>query len=328
MNDLSGTVQAFSSLASGIGAFGQLNAAQVGCYLLGILAAYLGSAVVTQHLLEFINAYVKPPFWLKLALPKVWSSIIGWMLTKSGMDWATATAASTSFAALLEKVHGSPLALDLEGEVKGIFEAPFFKNLFASKAAPAAVTAAPQAPAAPSATPTPAPVAPPAGPSAPGAALILALLGVLALAGVAKANTTPTASAYGFVGSPSVGLTGPLLSVQPDESLTPTSEVVEEGQYGIYYGQWTVDADGNLSYNSLVYLNFGVGLSSGAGETRGVVTASLGYTNFGIIVAKNLGDGEPPLFGIQGQWNLTNLVHGLVWDLSNVRSSTFPTATW
>jgi hypothetical protein len=116
--DASGTAQAFSSLVAAVTAIGALSPAQIALYILGAGAGFLASATVSQHILEVINAYIKPPLWLKVFMPKILSGAIGWMLKTSGMDTVSAGTAAATFAAILEAVHNSPLSLQLEAQVK------------------------------------------------------------------------------------------------------------------------------------------------------------------------------------------------------------------
>lgn len=247
---------------------------------------------LNQDLSEIIIASLGVPAFAKPFVSRAIASAVGGLMAKSGVDAATATAVASYLWVGAEKVNASPWALELESKMPTLWT--WIKKIFQKPGAPAAS---------------------------------LLLLALLSVAGMAHADGTPTASANGFIATPSLGLQSGMYAIQSDMSLTPTAESAVEGQYGLYFGTWTVDAAGNLSYAPLVYLVAGIGMDAGVGETRGVASVSLGYTYFGVSVTKNVGDGLPPLVALQTNWTFTGLVHPLVWDLSGARKE-FPTATW
>lgn len=321
---MSGTAQVIGNIIAAGAASGDGGWLSVVKYIIAGMAA-LASPFVLQELAEYVIAVFKVPFFVKPFVPKILATIVAGILNWTGLDGATSAGAGVALMGMVKLANESKWALDLENKVVASTAGTPSQRLV--DAAKNLVEAGKVLQASPGQV-----VAQNAHNDAMNAVLSaipkVLVLGLLLLGASLKADVTPTAFT-GWLSGPSTFVTGAEYQMQTDGSLTPTAEAVFGGQYGFYLGSFTQSKAGKVQFDPLAYLGFGIGISSGTGDTRPVGMVSVGYRDFGISASWNLGQGrEMPLVGIQATIPFMSIIPGLDWDMSHTVSTNMPGATW
>lgn len=287
-----------SAVTQTAAALGQLSACSlpsIGQFFLVAAVGLLGSPVM-QNLIEGLIYKWQPSIFVKMLLPTVFSTIVGFLLHLVGVDAKTATEAALALCGATHVFNNTSWAADLEKKLPGA--AAQVSAIEASLKEKAAKLGA--------------------------FALAFLLLGATLQA--SDTATQPTA-VRGWMTSPNLYAQGALYALNDDHSLTPTSESVAGFNYAVYYGTWSQDTKGNMRYDPLFYFApAGLGVSAGTGQTWAVYTVAAGYKYFGVSASWNVGSGKVPLFGLQATIPLVDIIPGLVVDVSGVVKENFPGA--